>query len=78
MSVYGIYIKKRCKHFFSKVATAHASLLLTHCKQLSNESLITFIYRWEELLVQRCGKIAEQCRDKLDMDLFLCNKPIKR
>ena len=63
---------------FSKVATAaHASPVLMNCKQQSNESLTSFIYRWGQLFLQSCGMTAEQCVDKLKLELSPYNYLMK-
>ena len=54
----------------SKVGSAsHASLTNINCKQHSNESLTSFIYRWGELLLPSCGTTTEQCRGKIKKSL---------
>ena len=64
-------LKEKTRAEFSRVASAiHASLTLISYTQQSYESLISFIYRRGELLLQSRGTTGEQCRDKLKIDPF--------
>ena len=65
-------IKETMRTKFSKEETAsHAILALINCKQSGDDSLTSFTYWWEKLLLQSNGISAEQCRDILNTDLFL-------
>ena len=64
-------LKEKIRAEFSKVANInHAILVLINCKHCSDESVTSFIYGWGELLLQSCGTTAEQCRDKLKINIF--------
>ena len=67
---------------FSKVATtSHAGIIHINCKQHSNESLTSSIYRWGDLMLCSCEITVEQHQDKLKIDQFswqLVNEKIAR
>ena len=63
----------------SKVETVcHDSLALINCKQQTDESLTSFIYRWSELFLQSCGTTADQCKDKVKIDPFSSQIPSEK
>ena len=60
-------LKEKMGGEFSKVSTvSHTSLANINCKHQSDEYLTS----WCELLLQNFDILAEQCRDKLKIDLF--------